>query len=103
MRFVQQVGDDVTDIEQQPYKGHWAEVVLHAEQEGKFAALKIGDEYKSHVVETDLWVSKGDPVHAFVGANDAIGTLVVKFDTKESLISAMSDICKWVTVKVEKK
>ena len=25
------------------------------------------------------------------------------FDTKESLISAMSDICKWVTVKVEKK
>lgn len=54
-------------------------------------------------METDLWVSKGDPVHAFVGANDAIGTLVVKFDTKESLISAMSDICKWVTVKVEKK
>ena len=48
------VGDDVTDVEQQPYKGHWAEVVLHAEQEGKFAALKIGDEYKSHVVETDL-------------------------------------------------
>lgn len=79
------VGDSIDDIEQKPYVGHWAEIVLHADKEGKFVALEIADEYKPYIVETDLWVVKGDAVHAFVGANDAIGTLILKFNSKKNL------------------
>lgn len=76
-------------------------MILHVAQEGKFVALEIADEYKSYVVETDLWISKGDEVHAFVGANNAIGTLVVQFEAEEVLDKAMADISKWATIKVE--
>lgn len=30
------VGDDVIDVVQKPYNGHWAEVILHADKDGHF-------------------------------------------------------------------
>ncbi|WP_297678128.1 ATP-grasp domain-containing protein [uncultured Bacteroides sp.] len=95
------VGDDPGIVEQRPYVGHWAELVLHADYGGKFVNLEIADDYQSHVVETDLWVSKGDEVRAFVGANDAIGTLVLRFDSDEELNIALSKQREWLKVRVE--
>lgn len=73
------VGDPVENIEQKSYKGHWAEIILHAEKEGIFDCLKIDDRIRPYVIEEDLWVKQGDKVEAFNGANNAIGTLVMQF------------------------
>ncbi|MBQ7080909.1 MAG: ATP-grasp domain-containing protein [Fibrobacter sp.] len=73
------VGDPVENVEQKPYKGHWAEVILHADREGFFAGLSIAKEIEPYVVERNLWVKEGDHVKAFNGANNAIGTLVFNF------------------------
>lgn len=95
------VGDEVTGVEQKSYNGHWAEVILHADKDGQFANLKINEDfYKSHVVQTDLWVKENDEVRAFRGANDAIGTLVLKFDSEEELVSALNNQREWLTVTV---
>lgn len=95
------VGDEVTGVEQKSYNGHWADVILHAEKDGQFANLKINEDfYKSHVVQTDLWVKENDEVRAFRGANDAIGTLVLKFDSEEELVSALNNQREWLTVTV---
>lgn len=72
------LGESVTDIAQKPYDGHWAEVILHADRSGTFSGLDISQEMSSHVVERDLWVRDGERVSSFNGANDAIGTLVLK-------------------------
>ncbi len=80
------VGEEVVGVEQKPYQGYWAEVVLHADRDGCFNGLEMDDEFRNkHVKEVDLWVEKGDTVSAFRGANDAIGTLVVRFDTDDEL------------------
>lgn len=80
------VGEEVVGVEQKPYQGYWAEVVLHADKDGCFNGLEMDDEFRNkHVKEVDLWVEKGDTVSAFRGANDAIGTLVVRFDTDDEL------------------
>ena len=89
------VGDPVGEISQQPLNGHWAEVILHAENAGKFDHLEISEEMRPYVVEEDLWVSPGDSVQAFDGANHAIGTLVMRFDTADRLNDAMNNISKW--------
>ena len=73
------LGENVTDIEQKPYDGHWAEVILHADKSGTFQGLEITRELELYVVEKDLWVKTGDKISSFNGANDAIGTLVMKF------------------------
>ena len=45
---------------------------------------------KQHVVEVDLWVKEGEQVSSFKGANDAIGTLVLKLDSENELKSVLT-------------
>lgn len=95
------IGDEIIDVEQKPYNGHWAEVILHTDMDGQFISLDIDPEFKKkHVKQIDLWVKRGDIVSAFRGANDAIGTLVLQFDTEEELVLALSQQGLWAKVVV---
>lgn len=95
------VGDSVPTIEQKPYNGHWAEIILHADENGIFERLEISKDLLAEVVEEDLWVKKGDTVKSFEGANDAIGTLVLKFQSAEELEKAITNQREWLKVVVE--
>lgn len=95
------VGEPVTDVEQKPYNCHLAEIILHADRDGEFDDLAVAEKYQVNVVERDLWVKSGDAVHSFEGANNAIGTLVMKFDTKEELEYALSHQREWLEIRVK--
>ena len=95
------VGDSVPEITQRDYDGHWAEVILHADKEGLFDHLEISEDFSGEVVERDLWVEKGDEVKSFLGANDAIGTLVLKFQTADELEKAIINQHAWLKVVVK--
>lgn len=94
------VGDEVGKIEQRLYNGHWAEIILHADESGVFESLFISDSMRPYVVEEDLWVNPGDMVHSFEGANDAIGTLVMRFNSQKELEEALKTQRDWIKVKV---
>ena len=96
------VGEEVIEVEQKPYDGHWAEVVLHSDKDGIFQELLIdASVFNAKVIETDLWVKPGDCVREFRGANDAIGTLVLNFASESELVSALKELTRWITVKVQ--
>lgn len=96
------VGDPImVPIEQKPYNGHWAEIILHADKDGLFDHLEISKDLHADVVEEDLWVKKGDSVKAFRGANDAIGTLVLRFHTAEDLEQAIAHPSDWLKIFVK--
>ena len=96
------VGDPIDDvIEQKPYNGHWAEIILHADKNGVYDHMEICKELPAEVVEEDLWVKKGDKVESFEGANNAIGTLVLKFQTAEELEKAITNQQDWLKVIVK--
>lgn len=95
------VGDPIEPIEQKPYIGHWAEIILHADQNGVFDHLEISKDLPAEVVEEDLWVKKGDKVESFEGANNAIGTLVLKFQTADDLEKAITHQSDWLQVVVK--
>lgn len=96
------VGDPILEpIEQKPYNGHWAEIILHADNDGIFDHLEISKELPAEIVEEDLWVVKGDKVEGFEGANNAIGTLVLKFQTAEELEKAITNQRNWLKVVVK--
>jgi len=92
------VGDPIIGVEQKPYDGHWAEVILHADKDGVFKELQIAPEMSQYVVERDLWVKPGDAVEAFNGANNAMGALILKFDTAGQLETALADQKSWLSV-----
>ena len=83
------------------YRGHWAEVVLHAEKAGAFRDLWISEEIRKSVVEEDLWIRKGTAVRPFKAANEAIGTLVLRFRAQEALEMVMAHISDYIRVQVD--
>lgn len=95
------VGDPIVGLEQKPYDGFWAEVILHADKSGVFKKLNITPSMVgAEVIEKDLWISKGDRVKGFEGANDSLGTLVLRFDSSEDLTYAMDNLYSWVKIEI---
>ena len=94
------VGDEPEVIEQKPYNGNWAEIILHADKDGEFVELQIDPALPAEVIEEDLWVKPGDFVHGFEAANDAIGTLVLRFENEKDLEKAITNQEKWLKVKI---
>ena len=95
------VGDTFDSLEQKPYKGHWAEIILHADKSGRFRSLEVNDCFVTNVVERDLWVQPGQAVNAFSGANDAIGTLVLNFQNDAEMEYAIAHQREWLQVIVD--
>ena len=94
------VGDKVIRVEQQPYNGYWAEIILHSSNDGIFERLYISEEIRPYVVEEDLWINFGDKVTTFNGANNAIGTLVLKFSTQQELEDVVNNSNRWLKIEV---
>lgn len=95
------IGLPVKGLHEPNYNGHYAILVLHAENEGTFDTININTEFKEkHVIEEEIRLQKGDHVASFTGANAAIGTLFLKFDSREELEEALENQRKWVKISV---
>ncbi|MBR5170110.1 MAG: ATP-grasp domain-containing protein [Muribaculaceae bacterium] len=80
------VGLPLPDVHEPNYNGYYAINVLHSEHDGTFKDLCINSDFeRDHLVERDLWVKPGDKVSAFTGANQSLGTIFLRFDTRETL------------------
>ena len=94
-------GDSVEGIEQRPYDGYWAEVILHAPKAGKFREIQISEAFTEYVVEYEVRVHNGDEVHAFRGANDTIGALILRFENEKLMWEALNNQEEWLKIIVE--
>lgn len=92
------VGLPIDEIEQKDYSGYWAEVILHSDKAGIFESLWISDELQENIVETDLWIEKNQKVGGFSAANEAIGTLIMKFESQEMLNRVLENQSKYIKV-----
>lgn len=92
------VGDPVCGVEQKPLDGYWAEIIVHADQTGVLDEIEIDQEMAPFVIEKDFWFKHGDAVKEFQSARDAIGTLVMRFDTVEGLEQAIIHQREWFKV-----
>ena len=92
------MGLPIVGVEQKPYDGSWAEVILHSDRQGVFDSLWIDSSIADCIVERDLWIEPGAKVGGFSAANEAIGTLVLRFANAEILEKVMADISSYVRV-----
>lgn len=92
------LGMPTVAVEQRPYDGCWAEVILHSDKPGVFDSLWIDDSIADAVYERDLWIEPGTHVGGFSAANEAIGTLVLRFNSEDRLQEVMSELFRYVEV-----
>lgn len=96
------VGLPVDGIHEPNYRGHFAILVLHSDKEGIFDNVQINELFrKEHIFEDEIRVSRGDRVASFTGSNAAIGTLFLKFDSREELNDALEHKDRWLTINVK--
>lgn len=95
------LGMDLDVIEQKELKDNWAEIILHSEKEGTFEKLWISEEISSNIVENDLWIETGTHVGGFSGANEAIGTIVLKFDSEIQMNNVLNNQNNYIKVIVD--
>ena len=86
------MGMPTVGVEQRPYVGCWAEVILHSDRPGVFDSLWIDPDIADAVYERDLWIEPGERIGGFRAANEAIGTLVLRFEDEGRLKAVMGDI-----------
>lgn len=95
------LGMPIVGVDQNPYDGCWAEVILHSDKAGVFDSLWIDDGIKHCIVERDLWIEPGTKVGGFSAANEAIGTLLLRFENSERLETVMGNVSSYVKVMLQ--
>lgn len=96
------MGEDCSDLKMQPAKGCWSNYMVHADETGKYAGIWFDEEFKqNNLVEYVTDVKVGDNVHKFRDAQDAVGTLILKYDNTEQMFVMIENMDKYVKVQVE--
>ena len=97
------VGEPVLGIHEPNYKGSFAIYVLHSEVAGTFEGIEIEPDFESkHVIEKEIRVPKETHVEAFTGANQALGTLFLKFIDNNEMHKLLPRVSDRVRVNVSK-
>lgn len=93
------MGLPVTGIHEPNYKGHFAIQVLHSDINGIFDHIEVDEDfYKKHIIEQEIRVEKGENVMGFSGANNAIGTHFLKFESRKELDYALTHTNEWMKI-----
>lgn len=96
------IGEPCEKVQMPIYKGYWYEHILHAPYAGRFNKLWIHEEIiKNYLLEEDIWVSKGDAVNEFSGAHETIGTLVMRFPSKDKMEDVVTNWGKYINVIID--
>lgn len=92
----------ITPIKQQVWDKNYAILVMHTMQSGTFHGITINDEIeRKNVLSKDLYVQEGDETHAFGGANNAIGSLFMCFETKEEMEYTITHQTDWLAINIK--
>ena len=95
------LGMPMDDIVVPKYDGVWCNYILHSNKPGTFVSIDIDPDFQQkHVRNIGLIVKPGDEVVPFTGANNSIGTLFLRFENRENLDSALSNISKKITINI---
>ncbi|MCH5245818.1 MAG: ATP-grasp domain-containing protein [Muribaculaceae bacterium] len=95
------LGEDCSDIEMLPVKGCWANYMVHSKQTGLYDSTWFEEDFrKNHLVESVTELKQGDSVHEFRDAQDALGELILKFDTTEQMLDILSNMDKYIKIQV---
>lgn len=96
------VGEDIKNITMPHYEGWYVNYIVHSNNDGMFVDAVIDSDFmERNVIESEIRVSPGDHVETFKGANNAIGTLFLHFDTREEMESALASQKEWLNVIVK--
>lgn len=96
------VGIELPEIKAPEYNGVFVNDIIHSEVAGAFAGITYNPLFKkNHVIGEAIYPKVGDSVVEFKGANNAVGSIFLKFQDREECNSYISHINDFVKVEVK--
>ncbi|NMF26642.1 hypothetical protein HF885_09430 [Olsenella umbonata] len=95
------MGDDSMDVTFDGSRRAVCTYVPHARREGTFAGLELSADIEDHVYRTVMYLTEGDHVSRFDGANKAVGIVFLRFDDVEQMERLLDGISERIRVLVD--
>lgn len=96
------LGLEVRGISDPVYSETISEIILHSPCSGAFDRMAVMNPHGGEILEEDLWIKKGDAINGFTGANQAIGTLVLRHLCNRDAVEALDSMSSWLKIIVDK-
>ena len=97
------VGEPMPTIITMPqYNGCYVNDIAHSLTAGTFQGISYDESFKqNHVISEAIYPSVGDHVEAFHGANNAIGSIFLKFANREECDEKIAKLSDYIKIDVE--
>lgn len=96
------LGEDCSDLHMEFSKGCWSNYMVHANQTGKYVKTVFDPNFeKYHLISFVTDIKPGDNVYKFRDAQDALGTLIVKYDNPDQMFEMIKNMDKYVNVIID--
>ena len=80
------VGLSIPNITHPKYKYYFVNDIIHSNREGQFYEIKYDEMFKkAHFVSEAIYPAKGDHIELFHGANNAVGSVFLRFDSRNEV------------------
>lgn len=95
------LGIPLGEVMSPSYDGVWCNFILHSLHRGVFESIYIDNYFfANHVKDLVLLKEKGQEVEVFSGANQSLGTMFLRFDSREELDRALMSVKNWMNITV---
>ena len=95
------IGLPCEDLNIKPVNGFWSSYLVHSLQDGTFKELWLSDRVKAKIVEKNIYAKRGDKVKRYLGSNDTLGTLILRFDTMDEMLDMVDNMERDIRVITE--
>ena len=93
------MGEECKDLHMVEPVGYWSNYMVHSQQAGILQEVQIDETFKKeNIVEFEMMFQPGDMIEAFTGSNGTLGTMILKFNSKEEMLEKMDHMERWVKV-----
>jgi len=80
------IGEPVTGISQPNYNGVYVNDIIHSNVGGKFVRVQYDEPFKEHhFISEAIYPNLGDEVLPFQGANNAVGSVFLRFENRNNV------------------
>lgn len=89
------------EIHEPQFSGCYAIYVIHSNIGGSFDGVEIASTFPTTIVEKEIRVNKGDIIEVFSGANNAIGTLFLRFENRDECDNILPNISRFLKINMK--
>ncbi len=83
------LGEDMSDLKEVPQKKLISSYIWHTEKDQVYNGLKLTRELEEKVIQSDMFLEKGEKISKFTNGGFGIGAALIEFDSKEQMIEMM--------------